>query len=146
MRENPYEDKKMLIPELSAALIVAVILSALFALATRKRGLRKGLFWLFLILFLATWSGGVWVKPFGPVLWGVRWLSFLVVGAVIALILAVGQSRSRRKPQGRQETIDMLEKIKEERELEQVAWVTLTIFFWVLVLTLLAAIVFRYVM
>jgi hypothetical protein len=136
----------MLIPELSAALIVALILSALFALATRKRGIRKGLFWLFLILFLATWSGGVWVKPFGPVLWGVHWLSFLIVGAVIALVLAVGQSRSRPKPQGRQETIEMLERMKEERELEQVTWITLTVFFWLLVLTLLAAIIFRYVM
>jgi Ca2+/Na+ antiporter len=136
----------MLIIELFAALTVALILSALFALTTRKRGMRKGLFWLFLILFLATWAGGVWVKPFGPILWGIHWLSFLLVGAVVALILAVAQSSSRTKPQGRQETIEILERMKEERELEQVAWVTLTIFFWVLVLALLSAIIFRYVM
>jgi Ca2+/Na+ antiporter len=146
IEENYGKDWEMLIPELSAALTVALILSALFALATKKRGIRKGLFWLFLILFLATWSGGVWVKPFGPVLWGVHWLSFLVVGAVVALILAVGQSKSEPKPQGRQETIEMLEKMKEERQLEEVTWVTLTIFFWVLVLALLIAIVFRYAM
>jgi hypothetical protein len=84
------------------------------------------------------------MKPFGPVLWGIHWLSFLFVGAVVALILAVAQSRP--KPQGREETIEMLERMKQQREVEQVVWVTLTIFFWVLVLALLIAIIFRYVM
>jgi hypothetical protein len=136
----------MLLLELSAALMVALILSALFALATGKQGLRKGHFWLFLILFLATWAGGMWIEPFGPMLWGIHWLSYLLVGAVVALIFAVGHSRSMPEPQGRQETIEMLERIKKEKELEQVTWVTLTVFFWVLVLALLGAIIFRYVM
>jgi hypothetical protein len=134
----------MVLLELFAALTVAFILSALFVLASWKRGLRRGLFWLFLILFLATWAGGVWIKPFGPVLWGIHWLPFLAVGAVVALILAVAQSR--RKPHGRQETIEMLERMKQEREVEEIVWVTLNIFFWVLLLTLLIAIVIRYVM
>ena len=134
----------MFLLELFAALTVAFVLSALFALATRKQGLRKGLFLLFLILFLATWAGGVWMKPFGPVLWGIHWLTFLLVGAVVALILAVAQSKS--EPHGRQETIEMLERMKQEREVEKAVWVTLTIFFWVLVLILLSAIVIRYLL
>jgi hypothetical protein len=134
----------MILLDLFAAFTVALILSLLFALATWKRGRRRGLFWLFFILFLATWAGGLWMKPFGPALWGIHWLSFLLVGAVVALILAVAQSRPR--PQGREETIEMLERMKREREAKQVAWITLTIFFWILVLTLLGAIVFRYIM
>ena len=134
----------MLFLELFAALTVALVLSALFALATWRRGARKGLFWLFFILFLATWAGGVWMRPFGPMLWGIHWLTFLLVGALVALILAA--ARSSPKPQGRQETIEMLERMKQEREVEQITWVTLTIFFWVLVITLLIVIVFRYVM
>jgi hypothetical protein len=133
----------MLLLELLAALMVASVLSGLFVVANRKRGLRKGLFWLFLVLFLATWAGGVWMKPFGPTLWGIHWLSFLFVGLVVALILAVAQARPN--PHSRQETIEMLERIRQEREMEQVAWLTLTIFFWVLLITLLIAIVVRYV-
>jgi len=134
---------RMLLLELLASLTVALVLSALFALATWKRGLRKGLFWVFLILFLSTWAGGVWMKPFGPAVWGIHWLSFLLVGVVVALVLAV--ARPRPKPQGRQQTIEMLERMEQKREVEQAAWITLTIFFWVLVLTLLSAIIFRYV-
>ena len=74
---------------------------------------------------------------------GIHWLPFRVVGAVVALILAVAQSRP--KPHGRQETIEMLERVKQEREVEEIVWVTLNIFFWVLLLTLLVAIVIRYV-
>jgi Ca2+/Na+ antiporter len=132
----------MFILELLVALFVSLVLSAVFALATWKRGKRKGLVWLFLIIFFATWAGGLWMRPFGPTLWGIHWLTFLLVGVVVALILAVSQARP--KPRGRDETIEMLENMRQRREAEQVAWITLTIFFWVLLLALLSAIVFRY--
>ena len=132
----------MILLEILAALLVSVILSALFALATWKRGKRKGLVWLFLIIFLGTWAGGLWIHPFGPTLWGIHWLSFLLVGVVVALILAASQAKP--KPRGREETIEILEKMRQKREAEQVAWIALMIFFWVLMLTLLGAIIFRY--
>jgi Ca2+/Na+ antiporter len=132
----------MLLLELLVALLVSLVLSAVFALATWKRGKRKGLVWLFLLIFFATWAGGLWMRPFGPTFWGIHWLSFLLVGLVVALILAASQARP--KPRGRNETIEVLEKMRQKREAEQVAWITLTIFFWVLLFSLLSAIVFRY--
>jgi Ca2+/Na+ antiporter len=132
----------MIVLEILVALLVTLVLSAVFALATWKGGKRKGLIWLFLILFFATWAGGLWMRPFGPTLWGINWLSFLLVGVVVALILAASQARP--KPQGREETMEILENMRQRREAEQVAWVTLTIFFWVLMLALLSAIIFRY--
>jgi hypothetical protein len=127
-----------------AAFAVAFISTVLFALATRKRGLRKGLLLVFLMLLLSTWAGGVWMQPFGPVLWGIHWLTFLLIGAIVALIIAAAQSKS--EPHGRQETIAMLERMEQEREAEKAVWATLTVFFWVLVLTLLSVIVIRYVL
>jgi len=135
---------EILLLELAVSLAVAFALSVIFALATWRHGRRKGIFWLFVILFVATWAGGVWVKPFGPVLWGIHWLSFLLVGLVVALILAVAQSKP--KPQGRQETIEILEKMRQKREVEQIVWITLNLFFWILVLALSCAIVFRYLL
>ena len=60
------------IPEFSVSFLLAVILTGLYMLATRGAGLRTGLIWLFLIIFLATWAGGIWLKPFGPTLWGIH--------------------------------------------------------------------------
>ena len=84
------------------------------------------------------------MQPFGPVLWGIHWLTFLLIGAIVALIIAAAQSKS--EPHGRQETIAMLERMEQEREAEKAVWATLTVFFWVLVLTLLSVIVIRYVL
>ncbi|HEX3593695.1 MAG TPA: hypothetical protein VHU80_01300 [Polyangiaceae bacterium] len=46
-----------------------------------------GVFALLLILFLATWAGGIWLAPVGPRLWGVAWGSFVVVGIFVALLI-----------------------------------------------------------
>ena len=85
--------------ELITALIVALILSGLFAMATRRGGRRTGLIWIFLLIFFATWAGGVWLRPFGPTLWGVHWLSFLIIGIIVSLVLAV--LTPQRGPRGR---------------------------------------------
>ena len=134
----------MFIFDLTAALAVAVILSALFALATRRGYRRTGLSWLFLIIFLATWLGGVWLKPFGPVLWGIHWLTFLLVGFFVALALLA--LTYRKPPRGREETLEMLERMEEQKVFEEATYFTLSIFFWALLAALVVAIVFRYVL
>jgi hypothetical protein len=133
----------MIILEVLTAFSVALLLSGVFALATRRGGRRTGLFWLFLIIFLATWAGGIWLRPFGPTLWGIHWLAFFLVGLVLALIIAV--SAPGRPPKGRHETLDMLEQIEKEKEMEKLAYITLKPFFWVVLLALFVAIVIRYI-
>ncbi len=132
----------MFIWESLVALAVAAVLSAVFVLATRRRGRRKGLFWLFLIIFTVTWAGGVWIKPFGPTLMGVPWLSFLLVGLIFLLILAL--FFPQRPPTGRHETLDMLEQMEQEENFEQVAYITLSFIFWILLSILIIAIITRY--
>jgi hypothetical protein len=56
----------MIFKEFLAALTVALLVCALFALAIRSSVRRTGFGWFFLIVLLATWAGGVWLRPFGP--------------------------------------------------------------------------------
>lgn len=133
----------MIILEVLIALSVSLLLSSVFALATRRGGRRTGLFWLFLIIFLATWAGGIWLRPFGPTLWGIHWLAFLSVGLILALILAL--SAPGKPPKGRHETLEMLERIRKEKEMEKFAYITLNTFFWVVILALFVVIIIRYI-
>jgi len=132
----------MFLRHLLIALAVAFFMSALFILATRRHGRRKGFFWLFLIVFTATWAGGIWIIPFGPTLMGVPWLVFFLVGLIFMLILAL--LLHQKPPQNRQETLEMLEEIEQEENLDQVAYFTLSLFFWVLLCILIVAIIIRY--
>jgi MFS family permease len=126
------------------ALIIAGTLSHLFAKTLKRRGKRKGFFWFFLIIFMITWAGGVWLTPFGPALLGIHWLPFILVGLVGAIVISfVAQ---RRYPRGRHETIDLLESIEEGRELEQMTFLSLNILFWIVLFMLLAAVLLRYIL
>jgi hypothetical protein len=68
------------------AMVLAMILTAV--LGRRAAGPGAGFLLFFLVLFLATWAGGLWLVPQGPNLWGVPIVSYVLVGLVLALILA----------------------------------------------------------
>jgi hypothetical protein len=128
--------------ELLSALIVALILSSSFALYIRRRGPRKGFFWFFLLIFLATWAVGVWIRPFGPSLQGIYWMPFLIIGMLIVLFVAV--IIPLPPPKGRHETLDMLDQIETDREVEQFAYISLNVSFWILLFVLIVLILVRY--
>ena len=134
----------MFLWDLLIALTVAFFISAPLIIATGRRGRRKGIFWLFLIIFTATWAGGIWIRPFGPTFMGVPWSGFLVAGLVFVLILA--SFFPQKPPEGRQETLEMLEQIEQEDNFEQVVYITLNLFFWLLLCVLIIAIISRYLM
>lgn len=134
----------IIVKEFLIALILATLLSVIFALATRSRGGRTGFIWFFLIILMATWAGGIWLQPFGPAFGEIRWMPFLAIGLLFAIFVTL--FGSRKPPHGRHETLDKLEEIAQERKLEKVTYVTLSAFFWVVLFTLLVAIFIRYVM
>ena len=100
--------------------------------------------WLFLIMFLGTWAGGIWVQSSFAGLWDGQWLVFLAVGLVIALIFAA--LSHRRTPRSRDETLDILDRMETRKEAEVVTYITLSLFFWVLLVLLIVAIIFRYIL
>lgn len=78
----------LLLWHLIFALVIAFLFSSLFMLGYRRRlpGSVAGM--VFIMIFLSVLAGGMWINPAGPVLFGVHWVSLILIGLVIALILA----------------------------------------------------------
>jgi hypothetical protein len=133
----------MILKEFLVSLTVALLVCVVFALITRSDVRRTGFGWFLLIVLLATWAGGVWLRPFGPIWGDIRWLQFLIAGLLVILLFAL--FAPFKAPGGRQETIEQLQEIARQKEVQKVAYVTLGIVFWVVLVILIAAIAIRYV-
>jgi hypothetical protein len=127
----------MFISELLFAVAIAFILTIIFGVIFGHRREYPGLGFFFIILLLATWAGGLWITPLGPVLWDVSWLEFLVVGVIFALLL-LAVLPPERKPRTKGEAV-------AQAEAESEAVIVLNIFFWVMVVALIASIIIAYI-
>lgn len=131
----------MIFLDLLLAFFVALAFSFLLSLAIRRTTPGTTGAWSvallipFLIIFLAVWAGGVWFSPLGADLWGLRGIAFLLVGLIVALILAAVVPR--RSPRTRWEATAQAE------EQQFAAW-TFSIFFWLLLVVLAGLIIARY--
>jgi hypothetical protein len=123
------------------ALIVAVLLGALISKATLKIHQRKSLTWIFLIIFVISWAGGTWIKPFGPSICDFYWLPFVLTGIVTALIIAI--STHNQLPRNRHETLELLIRAERQKKLNQFTGTILTLVMGVVLLLLLTAILFQ---
>jgi hypothetical protein len=91
----PEEGRIPMAGEFLIALAVALMLTAAFA-AFDATGPWAG-FWVFFVLvLLVAWAAGVWVRPFGPAVWGIAWAPYLVFGLIAALIVAAAAPARRR--------------------------------------------------
>lgn len=71
-----------------AAIVIAVLISAIFYYGFSARG-PWGSFWtFFLVLLLIVWAASLWTRPVGPVYWGVAWIPLFFIGLIFALLLA----------------------------------------------------------
>jgi hypothetical protein len=126
------------------AFIFALIFSGILAYALGWRHPAKSdavgdsLLFLFLILLLAMWAGGAWVPAWGPVVYGTPWLSILVIGLLVSLlILAIAVPPQRtRTPR---------EEIRREPEESIVVGTVFALFFWLLVAGLLVSVLVSYI-
>ena len=124
----------MFFVDLLFALLIGLLLSVLFTLIFDARG-PWDIFWVFLLLVvLGSWVGGLWLVPFGPVLFDVAWIPFLLAGLFFALILAAAtppppfSTRTDVTPPAGSGTV-----------------LAFSLFFWILLLGLVAAIILAYV-
>ncbi|MFW5867735.1 MAG: hypothetical protein ACOCX2_07970 [Armatimonadota bacterium] len=72
------------------ALVVAIVLAALlvYGFGRRAPGPMAGFLFFVVMLFFAVWAGSVWITPIGPDLWGVPWMTMMLVGLIVAMIIA----------------------------------------------------------
>ncbi len=126
----------MVLADIFFSLVISMFfMSILIALGPAFHHWRR-LVAVFVVIFLGSWAGGIWITPVGPNVMGVYWLSAFVVGLLFTLAmsaLAVRRTRRRERTEG--------EVAGEERELEAV----IDAFIWILVGSLVVLIVFGYV-
>lgn len=70
------------------ALVIALVLVAIFSFGLRRPGPWGGFLWFFLLVFLGAWAIGAWAEPIGPTAWGVTWLPIFFGALLIALLVA----------------------------------------------------------
>ena len=94
---------------------------------------------LFSLLLLAMLAGGSWLPPFGPPVLGTPFLTFVIIGMFVVLIVLAVAPAPRRRFRTR------AQRIKEMKEAET-AGAVFGILFWVLLVGLGAALVLRLVL
>lgn len=86
---------------ISAALVITFLFILLFSVFF-KRPLR-GFALFFLILFLATWSGQLWISPFGPMTYGISWLPLFFTALLFSSLILAMSTGLKRKEEGKSE-------------------------------------------
>jgi hypothetical protein len=130
----------MFFSEFLLALVIAAVLTIIFAVGFRRQGWGTGLFLFFFILFLATWAGGLWISPFEPLFYGVPLLSFLFVAIIIALLLTALTPPATRLPHPERQL-----KVKREAKSGTGTLAAADVILWILMLGLMVAVVAAYV-
>jgi len=125
----------MFLQELIAALIIALFLGTVFA-AFGWRGTWEGIWVFFLVMFLFIWAGGIWARPYGPVIWGINWVPFLLFGLLLGFLLMAAAPAVRPERGQRAEGPDAAAKNRQA--------LAVNFFFWILLFTLALAIAVRY--
>ncbi|TET70767.1 MAG: hypothetical protein E3J56_07545 [Candidatus Aminicenantes bacterium] len=125
----------MIFAELLFALAIALFFTVVFTVLGRRARRWPSVMVFFLLIFLAAWAGGVWITPVGDTFLGIYWISFFVAGLIFALFLETATAFSSRRSQARDD------EIRREENLE----ITISMFFWILLLALIVAIIIGYV-
>ncbi|MFO7559327.1 MAG: hypothetical protein R6X10_10895 [Desulfobacterales bacterium] len=86
---------------------------------------------------------GTWLQPFGPKWFDIYWMPFLAAAIGFSSIVAL--FLPRRPPHGRHETLQKLEEMAKEKEMEKATYITLSMLFWMIIACLVAAVVLRYI-
>ncbi len=131
--------------DLFLAVFIAFVFSVFLIAVIRWRRPGKSGIWptisfLFIFLFLVIWAGGIWLIPFGPKLLNIYWLPFIVSAITFSLILV-----TLIPPQtGDRTTVKLVRTGGKKKSETSGRDFVAGIFFWFLILALIAVIVIKY--
>ncbi len=125
----------MFLTELLFALAMALVFTSIFALGFRRTGPWSSVLIFFLVIFLASWAGGLWISPAGPVFLGIYWVPIVLVAFLFALLLAAAVPP--RKPPH----VETISEVKAEEAATQRAY---DVFFWTLLVGFAVVIILGY--
>jgi len=125
--------------DLSTTLIFAILLVLIIQFSINRKDERKGIYQIFLIVFLAVWAGSIWTinRISSPFLIGFL-LLFLFIIVLFSFI-------SRHPPKNRDETKLMLDQIGMEKVVERFINQYISFFYWPFVGALIMLIVLKYI-
>lgn len=121
--------------EIVAALAMALVITLFFSAVLKHKGPWDAIWLVFVTIFLSSWAGYLWISPFGPMVMGVSVMPIFVVGLIFAFILAAVTVPAKRVVK------DMT--IKEEVPSD--TKLAIGIFFWIVLIILIIAIVTGYI-
>jgi hypothetical protein len=105
-------------------LIIALLITIFFSSLLRMPGPWGKAWTFFIVILLAVIAAGLWIQPAGPLYRDIYYMPPLVVGILVALLLAAATPSPRART-----ALDRSEKKEEKRENDFYA---LGIFFWIL--------------
>lgn len=131
----------MFIYEMLLAILLALVVFAVLAPSRRYRSDTGAPILLFFLplLFLLIWASGSWLTPVGPPVAGVYWLSFLIP-ALFLLLLLFALSTPSAPPRREGEVAPA----NAEEEAAAGTAIAFGIFFWLLLVGAIVALILRY--
>ncbi len=125
-----------------ASILIAVLFALLLSFAFRRSGPGpvNGLLLIFLVIFLFSWAIGAWVEPIKPYQVDYPWLSYFFIGLFVMLLLG-----ALLPPSPSPKKIITKNKIDDEVKAKQAIGITIGLFFWILLITLLIVGIARWI-
>jgi len=112
-----------------AAIMISVLVMFVFSLLFKDRRPAGGPLLFFLVVFLATWAGQLWIQPVGPMYKGIAWVPLIFISVFFSLFVMALSPRVVTE--------------RDEIETEATSF-AVGIFFWLVLILLVMAIVVAY--
>jgi len=125
----------MFLAELLFALCMAILFTLIFAIGLRRTGPWANVWIFFLVIFLASWAGGLWISPAGPVFLGIYWLPILFFSFIFAVLLASAVPPERPEPK-----VETISQVKKKETMVK----AYDAFLWILLISLIMMIILGY--
>ena len=120
MIKKKFGDKNMIWMNFIFAFIIALILTFIFANLLGRKGPWENNFLFFIVIFLGASSGGLWLKPVGPVISGSYIMNFILAGLILAIIISSASpvNKKERSEKSEIKTKKEFENEKKKRRIE----------------------------